>query len=121
MAVFPPGFLALVSSWLAQSSPTVPGDVVFTSVVAAQKVLRGSPALVPPLAVILAVISSPLPLAEPPAGPLNPFPVLKLVPPANNEPAPSPELVDEAGGQSLHVTGVSSQVPGSCAPGEWSS
>ena len=121
VAVFPPGVSALASSWSAQSSPTVPGDVVVVAeIVAAQIVLRGSLARVAPLAVIVAVISFPLPLGEPPADPLNPFPALKLVPPAINEDSPSPEIVD-AGGQSLQVTGVSSQVPGSCAPSKWSS
>ena len=96
MAVFPPGVLALASSWSAQSSPTTPGDVVFTEVAAAQKVLRGSLTRVAPLAVIVAVISFPLPLGEPPADPLNPFPAPKLAPPANNEAPPSPEIVDAA-------------------------
>ena len=92
VAVFPPGVLALASSWSAQSSPTVPGDVVvFAEIVAAQIVLRGSLARVAPLTAIVAVISIPLPLGEPPANPLNPFPAPKLAPPANNEAPPSPE------------------------------
>ena len=113
-AVFPPGVAALASSWSAQSSPTVPGDVVvFAETVAAQIVPRGSLARDSPLTPIVAVISIPL---EPPADPLNPFPAPKLAPPANNEAPPSPEIVD-AGGKSLQDTGSSSQAPGSCTPG----
>ena len=116
-AVFPPGVAALASSWSAQSSPTVPGDVVVVAeIVAAQIVLRGSLARVAPLTAIVAVISIPLPLGEPPANPLSPFPAPKLAPPANNEAPPSPDNVD-AGGESLQHTGSSSQAPGSCIPG----
>jgi hypothetical protein len=65
--------------------------------------------------VIVAVASSPLPLAEPPADPLNPFLAPKLTPPANND-SPTPEEVD-ADENLLQVTGLPSQVPGSCPPG----